>query len=339
MNKNIKLLAKSLLFILIIAFSLTKAQAEVNEVRVSRGYGILYLPLIVMQDQKIFEKKAKEEGLGDLNVKWVILDGGNVINDAMMAGSIDIAGTGAPGFITLWSKARGIPNVEVIGLTALSATSLWLNTNRDHIKTLSDFKSGDKIAIPGIKTSLAAVVLQMIAAKEFGHDNYAKLDPLTVALPHPEAVAALIAGKTEIVAHFTSPPFQQIEIKSDHIHRVVNSVDYVGNLTLDVTYAPKRFVDANPQTTKAFIDALDETNKFIAENKELAAEIFVNSSKVKIDKDEILAIINDPDTKFSTTPVNVMNFAEFLGLSGTIKTKPNDWKDLFVPYLHERDGS
>ena len=31
------------------------ARAEVSEVRISKGFGILYLPLIVMQDQKLLK--------------------------------------------------------------------------------------------------------------------------------------------------------------------------------------------------------------------------------------------------------------------------------------------
>ena len=65
--------------------------------------------------------------------------------------------------------------------------ALSLNTNRARIKTLADFTPDDKIAIPGIKTSLAAVVLQMLVAQRFGQASYAKLDPMTVGLPHPEA--------------------------------------------------------------------------------------------------------------------------------------------------------
>ncbi|MBR3193612.1 MAG: ABC transporter substrate-binding protein, partial [Bosea sp.] len=39
------------------------ARAEVSEVRISKGFGILYLPLIVMQDQQFLEKRAKAAGL------------------------------------------------------------------------------------------------------------------------------------------------------------------------------------------------------------------------------------------------------------------------------------
>lgn len=312
--------------------------AEVDTVRISRGYGILYLPLIVMQDQKLMEKQAEKAGLGAVKANWVLLDGGNVINDGMMSGAIDIAGIGAPGFITLWSKAKGIPSAEVIGLSGLSATSLWLNTNKAEIKSMKDITGADKIALPGIKTSLAAVVLQMMVAKEFGRENYNKLDPMTVGLQHPEGVVALTGGKTEITAHFTSPPFQYMELKSPNVRRIANSVDYVGNITLDVTFAPRRFVEANPKLTQAFIDALDEANALIEKDKALAAEIFVRSSKVKVDAAEVLEMLKDPDTRFSTTPNGVMNFAEFMGLAGSIKNKPAKWTDMFVPYLHTRPG-
>ncbi|MDR8091877.1 ABC transporter substrate-binding protein, partial [Burkholderia gladioli] len=100
--------------------------------------------------------------------EWVLLDGGNSVNDAMMAGTLDYAGAGAPGFIELWARARGIPNVEVIGISGLSSTSLSLNTNQPHIRTLTDFTSEDRFAVPGIHTSLAAVILQMIAAQQLG---------------------------------------------------------------------------------------------------------------------------------------------------------------------------
>ena len=203
MNKTVwcrSLIATLPTAVLASAWMAAPARAEVSEVAISKGYGILYLPLIVMEDQKLLEKQAEKAGLGKVAVKWRVLDGGNVINDAMMAGSLDFAGTGAPAFVALWSKARAIPKSAVIGISALSATSLYLNSNNPQIKNLADFKSGDKIALPGIKTSLSAVVLQMMAAKQFGIENYAKLDHLTVGLPHPDGLIALTSGRSTVSA-------------------------------------------------------------------------------------------------------------------------------------------
>ena len=337
---SLKIVIRSAVAALAIGAALASpARAEVSEVRISKGFGILYLPLIVMQDQQFLEKRAKAAGLGDIKVNWLMLDGGNVINDAMMAGTLDFAGTGAPGFVTLWAKAKGIPGVEVVGVSGMSSTSQWLMTNDPKIKSLQDFTANDKIALPGIKTSLAAVTLQMISAKVFGDANYAKMDPMTVSLPHPEALAALIGGKTEIKAHFTSPPFQYIEAKAPNVHRVLNSVDYLGNMTLDVTFAPKKFVDTNPKMTQAFIDAMDDANALIAKDKKLAAEIYAKSSKVKVDAAEIQQMIEDKDSRFTTTPEGVLQYAEFLHKAGSIKLKPAKWSDMWVPQIAARPGS
>ncbi|MFX5756709.1 hypothetical protein ABTE27_22425, partial [Acinetobacter baumannii] len=84
------------------------------------GYGILYLPIMVMASEHLLEKQAKAAGLGDVKASYRILDGGNVINDAMLSGALDIASLGVPGFLTLWDKTRGSA-MEVRGLSSLSS--------------------------------------------------------------------------------------------------------------------------------------------------------------------------------------------------------------------------
>jgi NitT/TauT family transport system substrate-binding protein len=39
------------------------------------------------------------------------------------------------------------------------------------------------------------------------------------------------------------------------------------------------------------------------------------------------------------TPQNSMKFALFMERIGTIKEKPESWKDMFYPELHDRQGS
>lgn len=315
------------------------ARAETGQVRLSHGYGILYLPLMVMRDRKLLENQLAKAGLSKPEVTWQLLDGGNVINDAMLAGALDIAGTGSPGFMTLWAKARDIPRAAVIGVCGLSTCALSLNTNRPNIKSLADFTPNDKIAIPGIKTSLAAVVLQMLVAQKFGAANYAQLDPMTVGLPHPEAYAALMSGKTEIAAHFASPPFSILELKDPRIHRVIAASEVLGQSTLDVVFAPKRYADANPLTMTAFLAAIDEANALIENDPAAAAQSFIRLSSAKLTEADVMAMLRDPDTKFSATPNGVGRYAEFMHGVGSIKVKPDRWSDLFMPALASRAGS
>ena len=315
------------------------ARAEATTVRLSHGFGIHYLPLMVIRDRKLLEKHAARLGLGALDVSWRIIDGGSSINDAMISGALDIAGLGAPGFITLWSKARNLPKTAVVGVAGLGKGALWLDTNKASIKTLRDFGPHDKIAVPGIKTSFAAVVLQMAAAREFGIAHYDQLDPLTVGLAHPDATAALISGKTELTAHMASPPFSNREVAAPNVHRIFSTSEILGPITIDVVYAARRFADANPRIMEAFVAAMDEASESIAPDKSGAADAFLRQSEVSMKKEAVLELLNDPETSFATTPEGVMAYAKFLGQIGAIKVVPEKWSDMFIAQIGDRHGS
>jgi len=321
------------------AFCVTSARADVTEVRISRGFGVLYLPLMVMESEKLLEKQARSAGLGDVKATYLVLDGGNVINDAMLSGALDIASIGVAGFLTLWAKARDNPAIEIRGLSGMSSSSLYLMTRNPDVKSLKDFTDKDRIAVPGIKTSLPAVILHMAVAKEFGDANYAKLDPITVGLPHPDALTVLLSGKGEINSNMASPPFSYIEDSTPGLHRVFNSVDVLGNITLDMTYTTRRFFEANPKLCAAFVAAMNEANVLIAKEPKKAAAIYLAVSKQKGSAEEILKILGDPNSTFSTVPNGTMKYAEFMSRVGTIKAKPASWKDLFFPLIYSASGS
>jgi NitT/TauT family transport system substrate-binding protein len=60
------------------------------------------------------------------------------------------------------------------------------------------------------------------------------------------------------------------------------------------------------------------------------------------DKDtvnNILAMLNDPAIVYTTTPQNVMKYVDFMAKAGSIKVKPDSWKDLFFPNIHAAAGS
>ena len=240
---------------------------------------MLYLPLIVMREAKLVEKHLAEAGITSA-VTWITLDGGGQINDAMLAAALDIAGTSIPGFLTLWSKGLNTRSA-VLGISGLSTCALALNTNRPDIKSLADFKPGDKIAVPSVKSSLQAVVLQMCVAKQFGAENFTKLDANTISLSHPTAVAALLSGNKDVAAHFASPPFTLAEAADPKIHAVLRSPDVLGDITLDMVYGAKRFTDANPGHVKAFIAAQAEANALIKSDPAQATTLFVRTAAAR----------------------------------------------------------
>ena len=207
------------------------------------------------------------------------------------------------------------------------------------MKTLRDITEKDRIAVPGIKTSLGAIILQMAAAKEFGDKDYARLDHLTVGMAYPDAVATMLSGKAEITAHVASAPFSYMELDTPGIHRVFNSVELFGHLTTLMAFTTEQFRTANPKLTASFVAALKEAIEFIATNKTEAAKIYVHAARMKSSEAEILRIITDPDLRFTLTPQGVMVFANFMHRVGLLKVKPETWKDVFVGEVHGLPGS
>ena len=50
-------------------------------------------------------------------------------------------------------------------------------------------------------------------------------------------------------------------------------------------------------------------------------------------------MVADPDVDYTTTPVNVMKFVDFMYKVGRIKKKPASWKDMFFPEAYGLNGS
>ncbi len=86
--------------------------------------------------------------------------------------------------------ALGTP-LEICGVSATNFMPVYLNTPNPSIRSLKNFTEKDKIALPSVQLSTAAIMLQVAVAMEFGDSNSAKLDPLTVSMSHPDAVATV----------------------------------------------------------------------------------------------------------------------------------------------------
>jgi NitT/TauT family transport system substrate-binding protein len=314
------------------------AGAEVSELKVARQYGISYLPMMIMEDQKLIEKAAAANGLPNLQVTWAQFAGGNVMNDALLSNSLDFAAGGVGPFVTLWAKTRG--NYNVRAAAALNSMPLYLNSSNPNEKSITDFTDKDKIALPAVKVSIQAVTLQMAAEQAFGPGQQNKLDHLTVTMSHPDGQIALLSGSSEVNAHFTSPPFQFTELQKPGIHRVLNSYDVLGGpATFNVVWTSGKFHDDNPKAYAAFVTALDQAQAMLNKDHRAAAEIYLRMSKDKSSVDEIVKMLDDPTMVFTTTPNNVMKYVDFMLKVGAIKVKPESWKDMFFPNVQNLPGS
>ena len=331
--KRIALLA---LFFALAALDSEAALAEPSEIRIAKQYGLGYLQLIVAEDRQLVEKHAKAQGLGDVKVTWATFRSSDVMNDALLSDSVDFVCLGIPGFATIWSKTNG----QVKAVSGLNFLPLQINTRNPAIKGIRDFSETDKIALPAVKVSMQAIMLQMWAAKELGDANMTKLDPLTVSMTHPDGMAALLSGAGEINTHFTSPPFIQKELEKSGIRKVISSTEILGGpISFNVLATTTKFQQTNPKAYAAFLAAMQEATEFINKDKRAAAEIYIKVTKDKSPVDDILKIINDPTIEYSLQPKNIMQMVDFMNKTGSIKVKPASWKDMFFPNAHSMAGS
>ena len=312
------------------------AVAESNEIGVAQQYGVSFLPLMVMERDKLVEKHARAAGLGEVKLNWVKVAGPSVMNDGVISGALQFIAVGAPSMITLWDKTNG----QVKGVSAMTTYPLYLITRNPAVKSVRDFSAQDKIAVPSIKVSTQAIMLQMLASKEFGDANWGKFDPYTVALSHPDAVLALTNNNAGVNAHFSSSPFYEQEMKLPGMRLLTTNYEILGGpATAVVIAASGKYRDANPKSYQAFYEALKEAIDTINKDKRAAARIYLEQAKdTKDSVDDIYGIISAKDYAYTLTPQKVYKTAQFMNRIGTVKTKPNAWTDLFFPEVQGLPG-
>ncbi len=328
-----------LTIVLLLLFAAAPARAETDTVRIAMPYGLSYLPTYVAIDRHLIEKHAAEAGLGDIKVTQRNMASGPVTSDLILANDADIGmGGWGPAFI-MWDKTSG-PN-KVRAIMPLASSSIVMLSVDPRIKTIQDFREGDKIGISAIKVTDQAVTLQMAAAKEWGWDQRFRLDPLTISISNPDGMAALMSGQTELKNHFTIVPFSVIEEESGKVHRVFTSDEYMTpGSSGSVMYASARFHDPNPKLYAAVAAAFEEAIIMIGQDPLAAAEIYVHHEPQKRDVTWVENIIKDPkQIAFSSTPRGIKEHADFMYKLGTLKHQAASWKDLFWENVYDHDGN
>src|SRR3954447_9119829 len=312
--------------------------AEAGEIRLAEQFSMGYLQFNVMKRDKLIEKYAAQRGLKDFKVSWQRFNGPVTMNEALLSNSTDIVSGGVPGLITLWDKTQGTA-FEVKGICALSSQPFLLNTANPDIKSIKDFTERDRIAVPSIKVSVQAVVLQMAVAKAFGEANYARLDPLTVSMSPPDATIALLSGAGGVSSVFSVPPFQFQQLEQKNIRTVLSSFDVLGPHTFTVAWTSARFRKDNPELYAAFLDAVKEATTIVAADPQRTAQAWIDDIKSKLPLEMVTKVVSGKDVKWTMTPSATMKFATFMHKVGSIKHRPASWKDLFFPDIADLDGS
>jgi NitT/TauT family transport system substrate-binding protein len=315
------------------------AAAQVPEIRFARQFSMGYLQFNVMERHRLLEKHAKAAGIPEVKVVWATFNSPAAMNDALLSGSIDIVSGGVPGLLTIWARTHGTANA-VKGMAAFSSQPFLLNTRNPNVKSITDFTDKDRIALPTVKISVQAMMLQMAAAKQWGQSNFARLDPLTVGMSPPDATIALLSDSTEITSVFSVPPFQYQQLEKPGIRTVLNSTEVFGGThTFTVAWTSTQFRDKNPALYKALVAAFQEATEMLNKDVKPAAQYWIDDVKSKLTVERVAEIASGKEVKWTMVPESTLKYAEFMYAVGSIKIKPANWKDLFFPEVYALPGS
>ena len=104
-----------------------------------------------------------------------------------------------------------------------------------------------------------------------------------------------------------------------------------GSTTFTMVSTTQKFHDENPKVYAAFVAALRQAQEMIKSDKRAAAEVLIASmgGGTAWSVDDMVAILDDPATKYTTKPENVMKYATFMNDIGSIKHRPKSITELF----------
>ena len=300
--------------------------------------GLLYLPVDEMVSGGILQQEATKLGLGKVEATVNTLSGPAPVIDALLSGSADYGTAALPSLLTLWDKTHGTRN-EVKAVGTVSNGAMVLYTINPNVKTIADFTEQDRIAVPSLRISFNAMMLEMAAEKIWNDPHH--LDPLMVGLGHSDAVAALSAGygRAAITAHIGVQPFTSRGLKLPGAHVLADSREVFGGPLTQITLlATQQTKEKNPTLFKAVANALDESIRVANADKRAAAILWKKAQNAPESVDELVALLDDPGFEFTSEPHRIAYFAAFLNRIGSMKAKVTDWKELFWETAHNRNG-
>ena len=216
---------------------------------------LYYLPLALTERLGHF----KEQGL---NVEINDFKGGSQSLNALVSNSVDVV-TGAYEH-TLRMQVKGQPIMAVIELGRYPGITLAVKKDRaDKIKTVADLK-GARIGVtaPGSSTNMIAQYMMTKAGLKPDDASFIGVGA------GPSAVAAMRKGELDALSNI-DPMIAILEASNDVVvlaeTRTTEGTTKVfgGPMSAGVLYVRRDFVEKNPNTVQALVNAFYKTLKWI----------------------------------------------------------------------------
>jgi NitT/TauT family transport system substrate-binding protein len=170
-------------------------------------------------------------------------------------------------------------------------------------KSITDFTDKDRIALPTVKISVQAMMLQMAAAKQWG----SAISPGSIR--HGGHVAA---GRDDCAVerfHRDHQCLQRAAVpvpaaREARIRTVLNSTDVFGGThTFTVAWTSTQFRDKNPPLQGAG-RRLHEATEMLNKDVKEAAQLWIDNVKSKLTVEKVAEIAAGKQVKWTMVPEN-----------------------------------
>jgi NitT/TauT family transport system substrate-binding protein len=305
-----------------------------GELRIGVGHGIGFLPLYLAHDLKLFDKHANAAGLS-ARIAIQRFNSSAPLHQALSRGDLAAGAYGLSGFLL----ARETPK-QMVAISGVTTLPLVLLTSRSNIKALADIKPGDRIAVP-LSSAPQMRFLRIQAEQWFTLGLWSRLRQQVVVMPHQDALDALTAGKGEIAAYFSSPPFTQVALKDPKVRPILSSVEALGvKSSFFVIAAPRETLAAQPKLSEVVAKAIDEASDIIGKNPRQAALTWLKyEPSHTLDARAVEAILRDLKDEFGSGVYGVSATAALMSREGKLKSAVWNWKDVVAPAIAAGPGS
>ena len=166
---------------------------------------------------------------------------------------------------------------------AVARSRFLLNSRDPAIKTIKDFKDGDRIAVPAVQLIGAGDHAANGGSQGLWHEGIQQARPAhrvdDAAGRHGRAAQEAARRSS---AAFSVPPFQYQQLEDPAVHTVLNSFDVMGGShTFTAVWAPAKFRDGNPALYKALVAALKEATDIVNKDKTAAAALWIEDLEIE----------------------------------------------------------
>jgi len=235
------------------------AQGNPEKPKLTLGVGgkplLYYLPLTIAERRGLFKEQGLEVEINDFG-------GGSKSLQALIGGSVDVV-TGAYEH-TIRMQAKGQDVTAVCELGRFPAIVIAVKKDKaGQVKSAADFK-GLKIGVtaPGSSTALTAQYAMVKAG----------LKPSDAAIigigSGASGVAAMQKGEIDVISHL-DPVIAKLEADGDIVVLIDTRTEagtralFGGSNPAATLYSKKDFIDANPGTTQALVNAFMKSLKWL----------------------------------------------------------------------------